>query len=150
MKSIKTLVSVAFAALTLSLTGCSKDPEDLIIGDWEMTSIVWTLSSSESPEPWSETITPNEGESTVFTFNKDNTMVMVDVTAEGTDTQSGTYKVDDDKLSMTYVDEDGDTVTDTYTIDKIDKKSMTISESASATEDGVTYSESVVVNFTRK
>ena len=151
MKTIKTLVAVAFAALTLSLTGCSKDPEDLIIGSWEVTDMTFSMTSSATPDqPWTETITPENGESTVLTFKKDGTLTIVDTDADGTTTETGTYDVDDDKLTMTYKDEDGDTVNDTFTITTIDKKKMTLNESATGTEEGVTYTESLTINLKKK
>lgn len=146
MKSIKTLAAIAFAALTLSLTGCSKDPEDLIIGSWEVTSMTMSLTSSEAPgQPWTETFTPEEGESTVMTFAKDNTLTIVNTEDGRTETDNGTYSVDDNTLTMTY---DGDT--QTFTISKIDKKNMTLTYSESGEEDGVTLTESLTIELAKK
>ena len=151
MKTIKTLVAVAFAALTLSLTGCSKDPEDLIIGSWEMTDMTFSMTSSATPDqPWTETFTPENGESYVLTFKKDGSLTIVNTDADGTTTETGTYDVDDDKLTMTYKDDEGDNATETYTISSIDKKQMILSNSASMTENGVTYTESITINLKKK
>lgn len=151
MKSIKALVAVAFAALTLSLTGCSKDAEDLIIGSWEVTDMTISMTSSAAPDqPWTETMTPEEGESTVLTFKKDGTLTIVNTDATGSDTETGTYKVDDDNLTMTYKDEDGETNNETFTITSIDKKKMTLNVSVTETEDGVTYTESLTINLKKK
>ena len=147
MKSIKTLAAIAFAALTLSLTGCSKDPEDLIIGTWEVTSMTMSLTSSEAPDqPWTETVTPENGESTVLTFAKDNTVTIVDTESDGHyETETGTYSVNDHTLTMTF---EGDS--ETYTISNIDKKNMTISASESGVEDGITYTESLTIELAKK
>ena len=152
MKSIKTLAAIAFAALTLSLTGCSKDPEDLIIGSWEMTSMTMSLTSSETPDqPWVETWSPEAGESTVLTFNKDNTMTITETADGHSETENGTYNVDDNTLSMTYTVEDGPlTKTQTFTISKIDKKNMTLTANESGEEDGVTLTESLTIELAKK
>ncbi len=150
MKSIKTLAAIAFAALTLSLTGCSKDPEDLIIGSWEVTSMTVSLSSSNAPDqPWNETWTPENGESTVLTFKKDNTVTIVNTENGRTETENGTYDVDDNTLTMTITEEEGPT-TQTFTISKIDKKNMTLTENESYTEDGITFSESLTIELAKK
>lgn len=142
MKSMKTLVAVVIAALTLCLTGCKKDYENLIVGSWEQTSMSLTVTSSQMDQPWSETWTPEEGERTVITFNNDNTVTVVETNHDETETTRGTYNVDGDKLTMTM---DGET--ETFNIDKLDSKNLSISYSESGTEEGVTYTESMVVNF---
>jgi uncharacterized membrane protein len=159
--SLKTLAAVVIAALTLSLTGCTKDAEDLIIGSWEETSVTitsvvsgYTGEYAEWNGTHTETETPEAGESVVLTFNKDNTMSSVQNYEGGTYTTSGTYTVDGNKLTMTISDSDGDTYTEAYNIDNIDKKAMTLSfnESYTDTEDGQNAQVSVtmVINLTRK
>lgn len=139
-KSFKTLVAVVCAALTFGLTSCSKDAEDLIIGSWEFVSM--DMSMSYGDQNHNETITPDEGESTTYTFKKDGTMQMTDVSADGTETENGTYTVDDDQITIT--SSKGEV--ESYTITKIDKKEMVwyVSES----RDG--YSASVTINFKKK
>lgn len=150
MKTVKTLVAVAFAALTLSLVGCSKDPEDLIIGSWEITSMTYSLSSSAAPDqPWTETYTPEEGESDVMTFRKDDTFTVVSTADGETNTMNGTYDVDDDKLTITYKD-DEISFSETYTISNIDKKAMTLVSNESSVEDGVTYSATTTIELKKQ
>lgn len=145
-KSLKTLAAVVIAALTFGLTACTKDADDLIIGSWEMTSMTLSIDSSDAPEDsWSNTWTPEQGESTVWTFNKDNTVTVTDTENGETTTENGTYSVKDNTLTMTV-----DSETEILNIDNIDKKSMTLSISESNTEEGTTHTESLVINFTKK
>ena len=139
-KSFKTLVAVVCAALTFGLTSCSKDAEDLIIGSWELVSM--DMSATYMGETYNETITPDEGESTTFTFKKDGTMQIIDVTAEGTETTDGTYTVKDDQITLT--SSEGEV--ESYTITKIDKKEMVWNMSQSTEQ----YSASMTVNLKKK
>ena len=111
MKTLKTLAAVVIAALTLSLTGCGKDAEDLIIGSWNMNSVIYTITTSGLTGDYAqyngshtETETPGPGESTVLTFQKDGTMTSTYTDEDGTYTQAGTYTVKDDKLTMTFTE----------------------------------------------
>ncbi len=143
-KSFKTLVAVVCAALTFGLTSCSKDAEDLIIGSWELVSM--DMSATYMGETHNETITPDEGESTTFTFKKDGTMQMTDVSADGTETENGTYTVKDDQITIT--SSRGET--ETYTITSIDKKAMVWNETKSDDSDGEPYTYSLTINFKKK
>ena len=155
-KTLKTLAAVFGAALIMCTIGCSKDPEDLIIGSWDVQNIIMSRTISGLTGEFAEyngtvcdTIAPEPGESTTLTFNKDNTCVIVNVEQQNTDTQNGTYTVVDKTLTMTI---DGDA--ETYVIDNIDKKNMTLSvtESGTDTEAGqtYTYSYSMKINLIKK
>ena len=158
---MKTLAAVVIAALTFSLTSCTKDAEDLIIGSWEETDATYTsVVSGYTGEyaDWNgthtETETPEPGEAVILTFNKDNTLSSVQTFEGHTFTTNGTYTIDGDKLTMTFVDSEGNSDTEIYNIDNIDKKAMTlsISDSYTDTEDGqnAQVSISIVINLTRK
>ena len=161
MKTLKTLAAVVIAALTLSLTSCGKDAEDLIIGSWEMISATYTMTTSGLTGDYAqyngtqtETETPAAGESTVMTFQKDGTYTNVNTDEDGTYTTSGTYTVKDDKLTMTMT-EGNQTETMTFNIDNIDKKNMVISYSETGTEEVVpgmtaTMSVTIKINLTKK
>lgn len=133
-------MAVVCAALTFGLTSCSKDAEDLIIGSWDFVSM--NMSMTYGDENYNETITPDEGESTTYTFKKDGTMQMTDVSADGTETENGTYTVKDDQITIT--SSRGET--ETYTITKIDKKEMAWNASESYEGSSV----SVTIHFKKK
>jgi hypothetical protein len=147
-KSFKTLVAVVCAALTFGLTSCAKDAEDLIIGTWDFVSMEMTMTYGDE-DPYVETITPGEGESTTYTFKKDGTFEMIDVTADGTTTGTGTYTVKDNKITMSYTDEDGEN-TETYDIKSIDKKAMTLNTTESTEWEGETFTMSVTIKLNKK
>jgi len=134
-KTFKFFMAVAFAAVTLGLTGCSKT-EDLILGSWELQSETYTHSISgltgeyaEYNGTQTETMTPSEGESIVVTFNNDGTVITVTTYQNNGNTQSGTYTVSDDKLTMTI-----DNVAQVFDITDISKSEMVLTMTESRTE----------------
>ena len=150
MKSIKTIAAVVFAALTLSLTGCSKDPEDLIIGTWEETEATYTETHNGNTETHSMI---EAGETVEITFNKDLTYTSVYHSNVGDSEDHGTYSISGDKLTFTSTIEFGgesETTTEVYNIDNIDKKNMTLSASESMTFEGETYSYSIKIVCKKK
>lgn len=139
MKSIKTFAAIVFAALTLSLVGCSEDVEDLIVGKWNVESVTVTDVYTNHPDPsmngtHTETEYVPEGYSMTFTFNKDKTVEVQQSSGNITETASGTYSVDGMKLTITlpqsYRDDGGQihnsTYSETVEIVNIDKKNLTL------------------------
>ncbi len=123
MKSFKAIAAMFCAALVLTLTGCSKDPEDLIIGTWNATKVITTTTMAGNSE--TETETFKEGESQM-TFKEDGTII-IKSTEDGTSVEeSGKYTVDDHKITITAEGQSlsGDIV-------NIDKKEMEIKISLS-------------------
>ena len=127
------MAAVVLAALTLGLTGCSKDNEDLIIGTWDVYAISETISNATIPAMnGSAEESVMDGMSMSLTFNKDNTGLMVTefnlFGVNEKEENTFTYTVDGDKLSM--VINYGDfTKTEVSTIDKLDKKELWITGS---------------------
>ncbi len=150
MKSIKTIAAIAFAALTLSLTGCSKDPEDLIIGTWIETEATYT--ENDNGEITTSSML-EEGETVEMTFNKDLTYTTIYHSNVGDSEEHGTYSISGDKLSFTSTIDFGgetETYTEVYNIDNIDNKNMTISASESMTFGEEPYSYSIKIVFKKK
>ena len=136
MKTLKTLAVVVIAALTFSLTSCTKSAEDLIIGTWESTNFTMTSVASGYTGEYAVlngTRTETENGNTTLTFKDNGTVVSTTVEDSHTETETGTYKVEDDDLILTY-----DGVTMTMDIDNIDKKSMLLvaEDSYDDTDDG--------------
>ena len=147
MKTLKTLAVVVIAALTFSLTSCTKSAEDLIIGTWESTNFTMTSVASGYTGEYAVlngTRTETENGNTTLTFKDNGTVVSTTVEDGHTETETGTYKVEDDDLILTY-----DGVTMTMDIDNIDKKSMTLTYSESGEDDGQTYTTTIVMKMKR-
>lgn len=128
-KSIKAFAAIVIAAMTLSLTGCTKDNEDLIIGTWNVTSISETISGHpDATQNGTHTEAIPEGYTMTFVFNKDNTGKMTQSGHGESEESDFTYIVRDDKLDLTIRDEGSSLAfTVTFDIDKLDKKEMIIS-----------------------
>ena len=146
-KSLKTLAAVVLAALTLSLTGCTKDPADLIIGTWQAYFSEYTSTWGSQ----SYTGTDNyENETSQVTYKNDGTFVTTTTYTENgstrTHTENGTYVVNDKTLTMTFTDE-GESFTEAYNIDEISNKELTLSMNESGTEEGVSYSYKMTIKF---
>lgn len=125
MKKSKKLFAVMFcAAMAFAFMGCSKDFENDILGSWKVISMTYT--ETYQGQTHTETDTP-EGLK-VITFNSDHTY---QGTTDGQVEDSGTWSLDDDKLTLNSV-EDG---TQNFTID-IDGSDMTLTASMSFGDDG--------------
>ena len=135
-KSLKTLAAVVLAALTMSLTGCTKDPSDLIIGTWQAyySEVVSTFMGQ------TYTSTNNyENQTSLTTFKKDGTFETSDTENGRTTTSNGTYVVKDNTLTMTFT-EDNESYVESYVIAEINKNDVTLTASESGTDEGVSYS----------
>ena len=116
------MAAVVLAALTLSLTGCTKDPENLIIGTWEETEI--TLTMVENGQTHVESML-EEGMTVEMTMKEDNTYVTLSRCEDGEEsTDTGTWSINDDKFTMTSDDDMFDFGPQVYTIEKLTKKDL--------------------------
>ena len=116
------MAAVVLAALTLSLTGCSKDPEDLIIGTWLESEI--TMTVTESGRTQTESLL-EEGMVVEMTMKEDNTYVTYRKYVDGDEsTDTGTWSITDDKLTMTSSDDVFEFGPQVYTIEKLTKKDL--------------------------
>ena len=116
------MAAVVLAALTLSLTGCSKDPEDLIIGTWLESEI--TMTVTESGRTQTESLL-EEGMVVEMTMKEDNTYVTYSKYVDGDEsTDTGTWSITDDKLTMNSSDDVFEFGPQVYTIEKLTKKDL--------------------------
>lgn len=123
-KTFKTFLAVAIAALTLSLTGCTKDKEDLILGTWKVVSNTVTYNMGGQ----TETESLLDGEATI-TFKNDGTVTTWSKDEDGEEyTESGKWSISDDKLKLEYEDSETQMMpVMTFNIDKLDKKNLELS-----------------------
>lgn len=128
---MKFLTVALVAVMTLAVTSCQKDPEDLIIGTWNGTTAYSTFTITGFGEgidgTTADTITMAEGDY-AYTFNKDNTMTIHAVDEEsGTATDSqATYTINDKTLTITMDGEPQE-----MTIVEISKKDLVLSYTVS-------------------
>ena len=131
-KTLNSIVAVAVAALTLSLTGCQKDFENLIIGTWnEDESTVTHTIDNDSPETYSAL---GEGETAEITFRADGTYTTVHHTSGVDAEKSGTWSIQKDKITL--IADDGPMA---YFIDKLNRKHCHLHGISSATIGYTTY-----------
>ena len=125
-------MAVVVAALTLSLTGCQKDFEELIIGTWnEDESTVTHTIDNDSPETYSAL---GEGETAEITFRADGTYTTVHHTSGVDAEKSGTWSIQKDKITL--IADDGPMA---YFIDKLNRKHCYLHGISNATIDYTTY-----------
>ena len=140
------MAAVFFAAAVMTLTGCSKDPEDLIIGTWNATKVISTMSYTmgDHTETETETETFKAGESQM-TFKEDGTIIIKSTDDDGSTSQeSGTYTVNDKKITITA---EGQTMSGD--IVDIDKKEMELKISLSISEQGMSMTLVADMFFTK-
>lgn len=118
-KSIFSVVACFCAVLFFSMTGCSKDnefKESDLIGSWEWvktdgTRTVSGLTGSYAQYNGTESVTFDpyeEGLGSTLIFRSDHTFTVISVTPEETNTSSGTWSLNGDKLRVAQRNEDGE------------------------------------------
>ena len=148
MKNAMKFLTVAFVAVvTLAVTGCQKDPEDLIIGTWNATTAYATTTITGFGEEFDgtsiDTVTFAEGDYS-FTFNKDNTLVLHSVDEESgaaEDTQA-TYTISDKKVTITIEGQSQE-----MTITEISKKDLVLTFSISMAQDEASMTMDTEMHF---
>ena len=153
MKTIKTLAVVICAAFALCFTQCTKSPEDLIIGSWsiEDAELIQTYGNESETQHFG----PEENETAVITFNKDNTLTQVETKTENgithTSTTYGTYTLEDNKLSLIWnEDEDEEYETQVYNVETLNKQDMVLSMSQSGMDEGILYTVTAKIYLKRQ
>lgn len=123
MKSFKTFMAIALAALTLSLTGCKKDNEDLILGTWTLDSASATYTMEGQTR--TESMSPEDATETL-TFKKDGTLTQNVKHDDGEEEVSdGKWSIKDNKLTIEYEDSETQMMPRmTFNIEKLDKKNL--------------------------
>ena len=141
-RTFKTIVAVFVAALTLSLTGCQKDPEDLILGTWleNEVTMTYTQGGQSMTLPGLE-----QGETVEMTFNEDGTYKSVYHSNDGESEDNGTWSIKDNKLTTV---SEGEAIT--FNIDLLDKKNCNLSYTESDEDEDGPYTISIVIEMTRK
>ncbi len=121
MKSIKVLATMFVAAAMFAVSGCSKDDEKTVnqndvIGSWSLDAITYSRTISGLTGEYAQyngtqtdSAGPEEGESSIFTFNSDGTCTLhnIFIEEEGTidETLTGTWSVSGNTLTFDVVDE---------------------------------------------
>lgn len=112
MKKRGFILTILAAILTLGLTTSCNKTEKLIIGSWVASNTIMLDNSEEG--------VALDIDGSIWTFNNDKTCSITD---EG-ETQTGTYTVNDDHLTMTFKNVEMQALTVTFDMD-ITKKSNT-------------------------
>ena len=116
-------MAIALAALTLSLTGCKKDNEDLILGTWTLDSASATYTMEGQTR--TESMSPEDATETL-TFKKDGTLTQNVKHDDGEEEVSdGKWSIKDNKLTIEYEDSETQMMPRmTFNIEKLDKKNL--------------------------
>lgn len=138
MKKMKFFAAMCCAAMMFALTGCSDDfEEDDLIGSWNLKKTTYTETISGLTGEYAqyngthtETEYPENGESTILTFNSDHTCTNTETYEGQTYTSNATWSLNDDKLTITYI-EGGETSTEQATIVELDGSKLVLSYSES-------------------
>lgn len=97
MKNLKFLSFMLFAIMSVSLISCGDDDDeiggrDTLVGKWQCT---WSEGYEKYAEHYDEW---NEEDDFVITFNEDGTVI--------SDGETGKWKLEGDKLTITYIYDD--------------------------------------------
>jgi uncharacterized lipoprotein YehR (DUF1307 family) len=145
-KNMKILAAIVGVIVILSLTGCKKEPANLIIGTWQETEVTYTETvNGETSEPLSML---EPGETVTMTFNKDNTYTGKTVSEDITFDVTGTWFIEDNKITITQNEDDLGFGSMIYDIDLLDKKNMTLIYTETDEEDS-SHTASIVIKMKR-
>lgn len=134
-KAFKVLTMVCLVATMALMSSCAKDKEDLIVGSWKLTAI-----ESTPANPFAQIMVNNM----TLNFNADKTGTVVVVFGD-VDESKCTWSINDEKLTLKYVDEEDDDAI-TFDIVDINKKEMKLIEVEE--DEGVTMTMNMT--FTRQ
>lgn len=146
-KAFKTAMAVLCTALIVSLTGCQKEPEDLIVGTWIETEATYSITQNSETNSMSLL---EEGETVEIVFNKNNTYSSVYHSNEGDSSESGTWSISGKKLTLIATEGGLDTDPQVFNIDNIDKKNMVLSRSESDEDEDGPYTVTIVMKLSKK
>ena len=153
MKTMKLFAAMFVAATMFAVTGCSKDDEktvskDDVIGSWGLETLVYTRTISGLTGEYAQyngsqtdSAGPEEGESSIFTFNSDGTCTLHNIFIEDeetiSETSTGTWSVSDNMLTFDLVDEAGTADHQVMTIKEISSTKFVLTKEASMEQEFV-------------
>ena len=148
MKAMKVLAAMFVAAAMFSFTGCSKDEKTVdkndVVGNWNLETMVLTRTISGLTGEYavmngtqSQNVGPDEGESSIFTFNSDGTCIIQNNFQEGNETSTGTWSVSGNNLIWDLVDEEGVADHQVLVVEEVSSTQMVLSASKSVNEEMV-------------
>lgn len=136
MKNLK-LLPLAIVAFALTFTSCKKDPEDRIPGEWNVIiEDTWTET-----EPDGTTETDSESLAGTAVFNDDGTAIMT----IGGEAEALTWIATEEDVTLIF---DGEPLT--FEVVENEKKTQEWKYSDTESEDGYTYSFTLVIKMTAK
>lgn len=144
-KHIKLFAALALSVLTLAFASCTKSNEDLIVGKWNASRMVMTVTISGAGEEYDGTHTEEyavEAGEAGFIFQEDGTLIIWNKDVED---QTAQYTVKDNTLTITSPEAESTT----YTIELLNKKQLTLKNHLEMSEEGVTMSMDTEMHFDR-
>ena len=156
---MKVFAAMFIAATMVTFVSCGKDYEKEIIGSWELTggTSVQTVSGltgqyASYNGTRTEDLTPKNGESYVITFNEGGSMTMTMIEGGRSETQSGTWSIKDDQLTITVAGDSDGPQTMTITEFEDDKVTLQHHSVNSRSDMGLSYTveETTTMIFKRK
>jgi len=171
MKTMKVLVAMFVAATMFAVTGCSKDDEgssinrDDVVGSWSVVKMTISQSISGLTGEYAslngsrtQESGPEEGESSIFTFNSDGTAIVSNTYIDHdnndavlTETGNGTWTLSGKELTLNVTYDNDDTDSQVFMVDEVTSTKLVLSVEQSTTDSTsipgqtatITYSVSV-------
>lgn len=152
MKKRISLLLMTFVAATMLLTGCKKSTSELILGTWTVDGAKSYVSASFMGQTFTHSMA-EEGMASI-TFNSNGTVVVTTIEEGETDTDTASYTIAENKLTMTMSEEDDETgevytVVTVYDIDVLTESELVLSGATSMTEGGMTMTVNVHLEMSR-
>ena len=140
MKKLAGLV-MAFLAVGMMMTSCSKDNEELILGTWNMDVNKSYESYTENGVTEQMTYAEMGAKEVTITFKEGGVMTVSTTMSNEPGSWDTEYIIDDDELMWDGMELD---------ILKLNKKKLILEETEDETEDGISYSFTEHMEFDRE
>ncbi len=145
-KTFGTLAIILIAAFSLS-SGCSDETEDLLIGTWQETEVIYQETINDVVCEPIQMLEP--GDVSLFTFNKDNTYTssLTSEDIEESSESTGTWSLKDNVLTIMPDEDFLEMGPQIYDISEIDENHLNMSMTEETTEQGNTYSVTISIKM---
>jgi len=117
MKKNVIMILMAVAAVGMLFTSCNKDPEELILGTWNVdTEMSYHIREGIAPMAQSYYCDTMSSDTSSWTFNADGSLYITTVVHGRSWTDTTTYSIADDKITVP--------LWSTFDIEKLTQKAL--------------------------
>ena len=168
MKTMKFFAAMFVAATMFAVTGCSKDEDsvnkDDVVGSWSLDKMIMTQTVSGLTGEYAiyngsqtQESGPEEGESSIFTFNSDGTINVANTFIDHdnndeivTETGTGTWSLSGNKLAFDVVYDNQDTDSQVFVVEEVTGTKLVLSTEKTQTDSQSIPGQTATITYSVK